>query len=269
MDYNYNPFTKNSNIYRSERRRLNIRCAINGILLVLFLISPFIVAFIEYAEQPEPQDPVPLPELELISHEGAILDQYEYLEECSCQISVTFNQPVSSGSALVAFYDEQNRLIESRTMTLSTDSSDRTTATGTVMVMGLVDSYEILDYDFQPYVESTEEPEYEATLIFSIIVLLVVFFVLPPTFPLWIRNFTCKCREYSVGEHRILVYAGHSHFYIKVDGIKYDEIVRFALFTTTELHTTLDDGSILDASITPTFKRIRFKVNNRLIEHTK
>lgn len=265
----HNPLTENLAIYLPEQKRLTIRRAIWGIVLALFLTSPLFVFLVENAvlSISKSHDTTSLPKP--VSDEGEILDQYVSTKGCSCQISITFDQPVSSGRAVVAFYNKDDRLIESQTMTLTTDSSDRTTATGTVQVMGAVDSYEILDYDFQPYeaptekTEETEEQEYGATnnylLIWAVGIYLIVLF-----FPFWIRNLTCKCREYSVGEHRILVYAGHSHFYIKIDGAKYDETVRFALFTPTVLRTKLNDGSVLEATITPTFKRIKFKVNDRL-----
>lgn len=115
----------------------------------------------------------------------------------------------------------------------------------------------------QPYVAPTDVTVYWIINNYSEVMAIILCYALL-FFPFWIRNLTCKCREYSVGEHRILVYAGHSHFYIKVDGAKYDESVRFALFTPTVLRTTLNDGSVLEATITPTFKRIKFKVNDRL-----
>ena len=105
-------------------------------------------------------------------------------------------------------------------------------------------------------------------MVISAVILVVLLLPWPPIFPLWIRNFTCNCKEYVVGSHHILVYAGIGYFCIKSDGKKYDEVTRFALpyiGKPTVLQTTLETGEVLTATVSPTFKVIRLKVDNRLV----
>ena len=254
------PFVSEQSRYRDEKRKLIIRHIVHGVILCLLLLSPLLYEMIQAAVTPE--EP-PLPELELISSDGLVTDEYEYLEQCRCELTLTFNYPVESGKATVAFYDEANDLIETKTFSLYPESSNQKLAKGSVTVNGLVDRYRILDCDFAPCIEPEDNT---SDAVFGLLYAVFIVYGLLFGFPFWIRNFTCKCREYTVDGHRILVYAGHSHFYIKVDGEKYDEVVRFALFSSTRLRTTLENGMILEATVTATFKRIRFKCNDRLVE---
>ena len=66
---------------------------------------------------------------------------------------MTFNQSVSSGTASVSFYDKSNQLIETETMRLYPEASDSKIVKGTVSVDGIVNSYKIQSYQFEPYTE--------------------------------------------------------------------------------------------------------------------
>lgn len=238
-----------------EKKKLIIKKCIHGLILFAILTWPF---WILIAESVNKDDPV---RLKLLNDRCTIEAEYESLDMCYCRIDLTFNQPVKSGNATVAFYDSDGNWIEDHTIYIS-GSSDSKTVSGSCTVYGLVDSYEVLETDFSPY-----EKESDASLLVLINAVCIFFFLLP-SMPLWIRNFTTSCREYTVGNHKLLVYAGNSHFYIKVGGVKYDEVVRFAFpffSSPTELHTVLDTGESVTVTITPTFKRVRMKVNERLV----
>ncbi len=250
------------NLYRSERTYLVARRSIHAIIILFLLLSPVWYNTYVRANTPEPQ---PLPTLKLISDDVTVESEYESEYSsycyCYCDITLTFNQPVSSGRASVSFYDKKDKLIETKTVNLFPDSSDRKKVSANVSVDGLVKTYEIKSYDFEPYVEPENNIE---EIIFWMAYCAFLFFFMIFT-PLWIQNFTCKCREYIVGNHQILVYAGH-RTYLKVDGRKYDEAVATSLFSTASvLHTVLDNGTVLDVTVTEIMKRIRFKVDGRLI----
>lgn len=262
--YDQKPFNASSrpSSYNAERVKLLLRKLFGAIVFLLLLLSPFIVNAIQAMhaeEKPLPATP------ELTSHEVLILEEYEYIDECYCEVSLVFNRPVQTGNMTIAFYDEAGDLIESRYIGFYANADDNyQTADTTVFVSGMVDSYEIVDISFDPYVEAEYETDYTLWYIFWL-----SFFIcsLPITIPFfWLRIFACNCKEFEIDEKRVLVYAGHLHFYIKVDGEKYDEIVHCALFSPTRLHTILDCDQPIDVTISAGLKRIRVKFNDRLID---
>lgn len=265
--YDYEERPSRKDLYRNDKKMVaTLRC-VHAVILFLLLASPVIYGFIEIAGRPAEQ---PLPKLQVVSDEASILEEYEYLELCECEVTMTFNQSVSSGTASVSFYDKNNQLIETETMRLYPETSDSKIVKGTVSVDGIVNSYKIQSYQFEPYTEPKSDSfetigDYMGV---SAAILIVLLLPWPPIFPLWIRNFTCNCKEYVVGSHHILVYAGIGYFCIKSDGKKYDEVSRFALpyiGKPTVLQTTLETGEVLSATVSPTFKVIRLKVDNRLV----
>ena len=261
--YDQKPFTAPSrpSSYHAERVKLLLRKLFGAIVFLLLLLSP--VLYIAIQEMHAKEEPLPTTP-ELVSHEVSILEEYEYIEECYCEISLIFNRPVQTGDMTVAFYDEAGKLIESRYIGFYANADDNyKTADATVFVSGMVDSYEIVDITFDPYDEAEDETGLYTILIFWLLFLLS----LPITIPFfWLRVFACNCKEFEIDGQRVLVYAGHLHFYIKVDGEKYDEIVHCALFSATRLHTVLDCEQPIDVTISTGLKRIRLKFNDRLIE---
>lgn len=254
-------------LYRNEKRKLTTLRYVHAVILFFLLVAPVLYGSIEIANRPEEPE---LPELQLVSDKASVIEKYEYTERCECEITMTFNRSVSSGTASVSFYDESNQLIETKTVSLSPVASDSKTVTGTVVVNGITDSYQIQSYRFEPYTESKSNSfeTIDDYITVSMVFLAVLLLPWPPVFPLWIRNFTCNCKEYTVGSHRVLVYAGIGYFCIKSDGKKYDEVSRFALpyiGKPTVLQTTLETGEVLTATVSPTFKVIRLKVNDRLV----
>lgn len=261
--YDQKPFTAPSrpSSYDAERVKLLLRKLFGAIVFLLLLLSP--VLYIAIQEMHAEEKPLPATP-ELVSHEVSILEEYEYIEECYCEISLIFNRPVQTGNMTVAFYDEAGELIESRYISFYANADDNyKTADATVFVSGMVDSYEIVDITFDPY----DEVEYETDYTLLYIYWLLFICSLPITIPFfWLRVFACNCKEFEIDGQRVLVYAGHLHFYIKVDGEKYDEIVHCALFSATRLHTVLDCDLPIDVTISAGLKRIRLKFNDRLIE---
>ena len=256
----YQTISRRRNPYRKERTYLTARRWIHASIILFLLLSPVWYNAYVRANTPEPQ---PLPKLKLVSDDVTVEDEHEgeYLSYCYCEITLTFDQPVSAGRATVSFYDKKDKPIETKTVSLSPDYFDSEKATATVFVDGLVKRYEIKSYDFEPYVAPEDNSE---KIIFWIAYCTFLLFFLGLT-PLWIQNFTCKCREYIVGNHQILVYAGH-RTYLKVDGRKYDEAVVKSIFATaSDLHAVLDNGAVLDVTVTHITRYIRFKVDGRMI----
>jgi hypothetical protein len=73
-----------------------------------------------------------------------------------------------------------------------------------------------------------------------------------------------SCKSYLVGEHRILVYAGRMHHYIKIDGQKHDEKNSLISFVAITLNATLETGEVIEVHIPSFTKRTSLKVNGKL-----
>lgn len=78
--------------------------------------------------------------------------------------------------------------------------------------------------------------------------------------------YSCKLYEYN--GNVIVVYAGHSHHYIKVNGVKMDEYITSISFTPIRLSCTLEDGTNISATVSLT-NRISLKINDRLYKATE
>lgn len=85
--------------------------------------------------------------------------------------------------------------------------------------------------------------------------------------PLVISTLLLSCKIYLYDDQKIVVYAGHYHNYIKVDGVKVDEFNTFSSRVIIYLSCTLDDGTYVDVKIT-TSNRITLKIDNRLYKNT-
>lgn len=249
-------------LYGKEKKRLVICRCIHAVILLALLLSP---AWYSCCRSINRQNKPQLPELKLVSKEVNLVGQYESYENViiyKYQVVMTFNQPVSTGTVSVAFYDKNEILLETEKVNLSypQNSPGQSVVQGTTSLDSKAASYELKNHTIEPYKDPNENlADWTFFGIYS-----GFLFLLLCTTKLWIRNFTCNCQEYTVGDHRILVYAGHK-IYLKVDGRKYDEAVREHFFSRVwHMHTLLEDGNILDVTVTRTLKQIKLKVNDRL-----
>lgn len=83
-----------------------------------------------------------------------------------------------------------------------------------------------------------------------------------------ISSFLYSCKLYEYNGNVIVVYAGHSHHYIKVNGVKMDEYITSISFTPIRLSCTLEDGTNISATVSLT-NRISLKINDRLYRATE
>lgn len=83
-----------------------------------------------------------------------------------------------------------------------------------------------------------------------------------------IGSFFLSYKLYEYNGNVIIVYAGFSHHYIKVNGVKTDEYISSIYFTPIRLSCTLEDGTNIQATISLT-NRISLKINDRLYEPSK
>ena len=91
--YRYGSTSPRKNLYRNDKKKVaTLRC-VHAVILFFLLVTPVLVGCYKIANKPEEQ---PLPKLELVSDEASILEEYEYLELCECEVTMTFNQSVSS-----------------------------------------------------------------------------------------------------------------------------------------------------------------------------
>lgn len=240
-----------------EKIKLWIRKTLYALLIVLFIVSPAIYTAIQSAKEP-----AELPELLLTDESVCVDDYYDALDESYCTVTLTFNQNVTPGYVRISFYNEEGYFIETQKLYLTADVTalDSEVVSTTCFVNGYVDSYEILTYDFEaaPMQESDDDIFY--ALYTSGWLCLALFS------PVWIRIFTESCKEYIYNGQSLLVYCGHFHYYIKVNGTKYDEVFKlFPVFSFT-LSCRLDSGDEAFVRITPAMKRIRLKINDRLYQ---
>ena len=106
---------------------------------------------------------------------------------------------------------------------------------------------------------SDREDENTYISLFSIIV--IVFDIV--TFAFFIGSLTLNCKVYTYNGKEIIVYAGWSNHYIKVDGEIMDEYRAFIFLTPIELSCYLSDGTALYTTISLT-NRIKLKINGNL-----
>ena len=250
-----------------ESTGLILRKVANIIWFFLPLIL-IIFALIVSAIIPDSPDPE-FPPIEIEAEGCYILEYYEYLEETTCELEITFNQNVYSGRVTVAFYDVNGYELETLSIDLNSDDywSYGTTMVNTYFtVEGKVDSYEIIDYS---EIESAELDLYyddidNSASIFGGILGLWIFIRGFYVIPLALTSLFFSCKTYRVGEHVIVVYAGRMKHYIKIDGQKYDEKNALISFSAIKLNATMETGEQIEVYIPSFTKRISLRVNGVL-----
>lgn len=186
------------------------------------------------------------PELEIVDDNGYIDYYYEYIDETSVDIYITFNRNVNSGYATIKYYDASNRFLET-IRSYFYAYNEKTAESSYISVNGKVDTYEIVSYEFEPANSS------------RLLYILLLFAI-----PMFIGAALLSYKEYDYNGKKISVYAGWFHHTLRVNGAICDEHNTLMSRTPIKLSTTLDDGTVLDATVSLT-NRISLKANNKLI----
>lgn len=108
-----------------------------------------------------------------------------------------------------------------------------------------------------------DSPTTDDTDIIALVMLIVLPFIDLWAFAFFISALTLSTKTYLYKGNIIVVYAGFSHHYIKVNGEIVDEYVSSLSFNPIRLSHTLADGSIINVTVSLS-NRITLKINNKL-----
>ena len=227
---------------------------------ILWFFLPLIVAIGLVLATGETIETSPV---EIVDDACYIEEYYEYLQETTCSLEITFNQNVYEGSVTVVFYDEYG--VELETLSIPLTNADYFPSYGTEMVNtyfsveGKVDSYEIIDYsDLQSAEEeSYNESRYEIVLFAALLMIIRC----PYALPILITALFFNCKRYLVNGHEIIVYTGRLQHYIKVDGKKYDQKNALISLSPITLNAVLDTQERIEVYIPSFTKRMTVRVD--------
>ncbi len=230
-----------------------------SLLLICILFPSITEAIITYETK----------EVKIVEDSCYINEYYEYIDETYCTVEIKCNYDIGSGYATVAFYDnENNELGQERGCFYGTDG----TLSSSFFIVGQVDSYEIVDYEFEDIVSyqlfgcKYESDQY---MLLMLGILIICFIVGVFSFAFLISSLLLSCKKYTYYGDTIVVYAGFFHHYIKLNGVKVDEFNTLITFSLIYLSSITDDGARLEAVITPQTHRIKLKINDRLYQPDK
>ncbi len=204
------------------------------IFLTIILVSFFLPSILT----PDESD------LELLDSNVIIEDYSDYFDESTVSIELAFNYEINSGYVTIAYYDQFENLLEiEETYCYSLGEYAESYV---LRINGAVDSFEIIDYDFDPV---------------NYFTFMYLFLIL--AIPLFIDSLFLSYKEYFYNGIKISVYAGFFHHTLRINGIKQDEHSAF-FFIKIFLSTSLDGETLVEAKIT-SFNRIVVKVNGKMI----
>ena len=196
------------------------------------------------------------PELEMVESNCYITEYYEYLDETSCELEVTFNREVDSGYVTVAFYDDNGNYLETVECYCIPDYIDGTVAIDSYFnVKGKMSYFEVISYDIEPATGA-----YWALSGFLVI-----------TITLFISALLLSYKEITWKGKKISVYAGFYHHTLRINGELCDTHNTIFTYSAIKLSTTVkgeteeEKESIVEATITLT-NRISIKVDNKLVD---
>lgn len=183
------------------------------------------------------------------------IEYYELIDSTWCEVYVTFEEEVDPGDISVAFYDENGYLLEKRVAPFAIDTAESNTLYSVFYVNGYVDSYEIVDTsDIQPASYGNYLGFYAFLWIWAGIRLIYVI-------PGIILTLCLSCKTYQYNNDSILVYAGYFKYYLKVNGVVYDQKFALMSFIPIQLECTTPSGNQIEVFIPSFTKRFSMKVN--------
>ncbi len=206
---------------------------------IIFLTMILVLFFLPSILTPDESD------LELLDSNVIIEDYSDYFDESTVSIELAFNYEINSGYVTIAYYDQFENLLEIKE-TYCYSSGEYAESLWTT-INGAVDSFKIIDYDFEVY-------DFTYTYMYSFLIFAI---------PLFISSLFLSYKEYFYNGIKISVYAGFFHHTLRINGIKQDEHSAF-FFIKIFLSTSLDGETLVEAKIT-SFNRIVVKVNGKMI----
>lgn len=206
---------------------------------IIFLTIILVTFFLPGILTPDESD------LELLDSNVIIENYSGYFDESTVSIELEFNYEIYSGYVTIAYYDQFENLLEIKE-TYCYSSGKYAESLLTAYINGAVNSFEIIDYDFDP------------VNYFTFMYLFLILAIL-----LFIGSLFLSYKEYFYNGIKISVYAGFFHHTLRINGIKQDEHSAF-FFIIILLSTSLDEETLVEAKIT-SFNRIVVKVNGKMI----
>ena len=226
-----------------ERLKLTFRKLIWSIIFLLSLLVP------SWARNAQPVN------FTLLDTNG-FSEYSESLDYSTCEIEFTFNQPVADGYATISFYDSKGLLLTTETGHFSPSAQSPNVASCTFyFIEGDVESFNVEACDIVD--ETTAACRFVGNYLWIATVIFGALF-----FQAWL----CNYKVYRYYDLKISVYAGYYHNYITVNGQKMDEHNTFQSFAPIYLSCTLEDGTLLNVTIS-TLNRIVLKINNQLYKN--
>ena len=227
----------------TEKKKILLFQIVTFITMIVFIIIPIVVPNIHK-------------EVKLQDHEGALVFYNSDANLTTCEITLQFYDKVESGTAVIVFYDENENVLEEREVEFEvvyynykSPRRDRILTSSNIDVSGKVESYEVKSYDNIP---AKNWNKYLIPIFSLLAVFMFGYFLLS------LRN---KCKEYTLNNTNILVYACFSEHYVKVNGNKV--VVDKWLLTFT-----LEDGTNAKV-VYDILNRISLYINDNLYEETK
>ena len=194
------------------KKRILILRIVFILLSVIFVLLPTIVR----AAVPEPT----LTESEISTSGDAVF---------------YFDYPVSNGTAVIQFFDENNEMIYETSAYFSSDNSDDKIATDYLYyIPDSATSYAVVSYSVEYYIDF---PLYVFYILFSVTVILTIMF------------FFVFLKTYRYDDYLIEVYSGVVTHYLKVDGILIDKYKRFNSWELIWFDYILSDEDYLEVTI--------------------
>lgn len=170
----------------------------------------------------------------------------------NCQVELTFNKTISSGSVMIYFYDNSGNLIDTETAYFYEDG--KTVTDELNYINGEIDRYELSSLNFSTPFNLFYDCAY------------LLWYFIAVTLTMFIGSLLLSYKTYKFNGNTISIYAGYYNHYIKVNGEKFDEHKTLASFTPIILSCTLEDGNQLQATISTT-NRIALKINDKLFNN--
>ncbi|MDE6356273.1 MAG: hypothetical protein K2L67_03420 [Clostridia bacterium] len=165
----------------------------------------------------------------------------------------TFSEEVVEADIEFVFYDSNDMIVETKTVHFK--GPGEVLRARIPSLSSSVTTYEAVAF----------EVYYESTYAMIVYILVVVDVIL---LALFIQTLTLSCKIYYHNGNEILVYAGFTRRYLKINGFMVEERSTAFTYGMINFYSTLSDGSSVWASITR-MNRITLRVNNQVLTEVK
>jgi hypothetical protein len=219
--------------------------------------------------------------LQLVEVKFRTESYYSHVNLTYFDLQLEFDRPVYSGYVTVVFYDAAGNKTDEQDLSVTTrsyGSTDRFLTSGYSSAKGNVVSCEVTDfseitYPSEEYPHSDYEYDYgfDFAPIFGIMDAMAIiafcatwsFLRLIYVIPVVGTALFMNCKTYFTGGRYVTVYSGRFNHYVKVDGVKVDELSR--LIPTSDLVMSASVGAVkVDVRISPLTRHISVKADGVL-----